>query len=334
MKIIGLVSILCAVGAVAAIPTQSLHFGSIAARANTTSLVGYLGVFFLGNDPNIYFYLSNGNDAISFSALNGGNPILVPTLGTGGVRDPSIVSAGGADSGKKWYITTWDASQRNGSLSIFIWESTDLINWGTERLVQVENDDAGMVWAPDAIWDANKGQYLVHWASRFYPANDTNHTGTSGADMIRYAYTSDFVTFSTPQTFIDYSPTSVIDLCILSLGNGSYARFMKNETATNVFMERSDSGLFGTWTRPGGATAIVRSSVEGPYAYMDNLVAGNVTLILDYFNGDGYHPFTSNDLNVDDWADANRTNFPVGLRHGSVLSVTQDQYDALSAMWG
>lgn len=54
--------------------------------------------------------------------------------------------------------TTWDASQRKGSLSIYIWESTDLINWGSERLVKVENDEAGMVWAPDAIWDASKGE--------------------------------------------------------------------------------------------------------------------------------------------------------------------------------
>lgn len=54
--------------------------------------------------------------------------------------------------------TTWDAAQRKGSLSIYIWESTDLINWGSERLVKVENDQAGMVWAPDAIWDASKGK--------------------------------------------------------------------------------------------------------------------------------------------------------------------------------
>lgn len=54
--------------------------------------------------------------------------------------------------------TTWDAAQRKGSLSIYIWESTDLINWGSERLIKVEDDEAGMVWAPDAIWDASKGE--------------------------------------------------------------------------------------------------------------------------------------------------------------------------------
>lgn len=72
------------------------------------SLVGYLGIFFLGNTPDVYFYLSTGNNAFSMKALNGGKPVLVPTLGTGGVRDPSIISGGGAEAGKKWYIVGTD----------------------------------------------------------------------------------------------------------------------------------------------------------------------------------------------------------------------------------
>ena len=72
------------------------------------SLVGYLGVFFLGSAPNVYFYLSNGNNAFSYKALKSGSPILDPTLGTGGVRDPSIVSGGGAEAGKKWHIVGTD----------------------------------------------------------------------------------------------------------------------------------------------------------------------------------------------------------------------------------
>lgn len=68
-----------------------------------------------------------------------------------------------------------------------MWESTDLIKWTSERLVQVEDKTAGMVWAPEAIWDANKGQYLVHWASKFYAASDTAHTGTPSNIKIRFA---------------------------------------------------------------------------------------------------------------------------------------------------
>lgn len=56
---------------------------------------------------------------------------------------------------------SWDSAQRNCSLCIYVWESTDLINWAPERLVKVENDNAGMVWAPDAIWDDEKGSLIL-----------------------------------------------------------------------------------------------------------------------------------------------------------------------------
>jgi sucrose-6-phosphate hydrolase SacC (GH32 family) len=128
---------------------------------------GYLGAFFLGADPYVYFYLSNGNNPISLKALNKDSPVIKPTKGTKGVRDPAIVQGGGAEAGKKWYIvgtdlnigsTTWDAAQRTGSRGIFVWESMDLVNWTNERLVVVEDATAGMVWAPEAIWDPTKGK--------------------------------------------------------------------------------------------------------------------------------------------------------------------------------
>jgi hypothetical protein len=79
----------------------------VAKRADP-NLAGYLGVFFLGADPYVYFYLSNGNNPLSFRALNRGQPIIRPTKGTGGVRDPTIVPGGGAEAGKKWYIIGTD----------------------------------------------------------------------------------------------------------------------------------------------------------------------------------------------------------------------------------
>ncbi|KAF4634961.1 hypothetical protein G7Y89_g3135 [Cudoniella acicularis] len=342
MRILNLLHAVLAAAIISALPTEPSSSTDLATRADT-SLVGYLGVFFLGSAPNIYFYLSDGNNAFSFKALKSGQPILKPTLGTGGVRDPAIINGAGDEAGKKWYIigtdldigkTTWDASQRKGSLGIFVWESTDMINLGSERLVKVEGDTAGMVWAPDAIWDPSKSQYLVHWASKFYSSSDTKHTGNPGASVMRYAHTSDFKSFTAPETYINESPSSIIDLDILKLGDNSFARFIKNETAKYVYMERSDTGLFGTWTRPGGANAMIHSGVEGPYAYMDNTVAGKVNLLLDYYGGDGYRPFTSTNLNANAWQDADRTNFPTNLRHGSVIALTKDKYDALKAKWG
>jgi len=80
---------------------------NLSSRADP-SLAGYLGAFFLGSDPYVYFYLSNGNNALSFKALNRGAPVMKPTKGTRGVRDPALVAGGGADAGRKWYIVGTD----------------------------------------------------------------------------------------------------------------------------------------------------------------------------------------------------------------------------------
>ncbi|KAK8069985.1 glycoside hydrolase family 43 protein [Apiospora phragmitis] len=311
----------------------------MAAKRADSRLAGYLGAFFLGADPYVYFYQSNGNDATSFRALNRGQPVIRPARGTGGVRDPAIVQGGGEEEGRKWYIvgtdlnigrTDWDAAQRAGSRGIFVWESTDLVNWSNERLVVVEDSTAGMVWAPEALWDASQVlsvRHQTHW--------------DPSSIRIRYAHTRDFRTFTAPQTYIDRSPTSIIDLNILPLytdaDNQQYVRFMKNETRKTVFMEYSTTGLFGNWTRAGGggSSGTIASQVEGPAAYRDNLVDGKVHVLLDFYGGDGYQPYESTgDLRDNRWVASNRSGFPSNLRHGSVLPVNQTSFDALSEKWG
>lgn len=95
-------------GLTVAKPLDVRDFGLQAEPRADSSLVGYLGAFFLGADPYVYFYRSDGNSPTSFKALNGGQPVLKPTKGTGGVRDPAIVQGGGAEAGKKWYIVGTD----------------------------------------------------------------------------------------------------------------------------------------------------------------------------------------------------------------------------------
>ncbi|TLS23954.1 hypothetical protein PpBr36_08599 [Pyricularia pennisetigena] len=313
--------------------------------ATDPSLVGYLGAFFLGNEPSVYFYLSNGNNALSFSPLNKGAAVIKPTKGTGGVRDPNIVSGGGREAGKKWYVigtdldiakTTWDLSQRNGSKGIFVWESTDLVNWNNERLVTVEDETAGMVWAPEAIWDPLKQQYMVHWASKFYQTSDPDHKGAPSSTVIRYAYTSDFVTFTQPKTYIDLSPKNVIDLAILPIpgSDTSFIRFMKDETLKTVFVDHGVDGLHGNFTREGGSDATIASGVEGPAPYWDNQVQGKAHVLLDHYGADGYRPYENagNATKNSGWFESDRTNFPKNLRHGSVLPITQELYDSLKKL--
>lgn len=89
-------------------PIDLQEFGLRAEPRADASLVGYLGAFFLGADPYVYLYQSNGNNPTSFRALNRGQPVLKPTKGTGGVRDPALVQGGGEEAGRKWYIVGTD----------------------------------------------------------------------------------------------------------------------------------------------------------------------------------------------------------------------------------
>lgn len=133
---------------------------------------------------------------------------------------------------------------RTGSRSIAIWESTDLVNWGTERLVQVSPATAGNTWAPEAIWNPATSSYFVFWASKIYAASDTGHTGASN-QRILYSTTTDFKTFTAAQTYREAldSPSSetglishltvdtgysVIDTTIVQDGSTFY-RFTKDE---------------------------------------------------------------------------------------------------------
>jgi len=172
-------------------------------------LKGYLFSYFTGegtaNGEQVYNALSNGNDALSWREINDGNPVLTSTLGTQGLRDPFIIRS---PEGDKFYqIATdlkiygngdWDASQRTGSKSIMVWESTDLVHWTDQRLVKVSPDTAGNTWAPEAFYDEGLGAYVVFWASKLYDATDPGHTGST-YNRVMYATTRDFWTFSEPK---------------------------------------------------------------------------------------------------------------------------------------
>jgi hypothetical protein len=158
---------------------QSLDFSDygIKLRAADPSLTGYLGAFFLGDKPSVYFYLSNGNDAVSFKALNRGQPVINPTKGTQGVRDPAIVAGGGAEAGKKWYIIGTD-------LHI---SKVNLLKRSEEKLLELTltTDVMGRSSTSRVAWHLRLGEYrpgqLDQRASGPSGGRDSRHgLGTRG----------------------------------------------------------------------------------------------------------------------------------------------------------
>lgn len=342
----------------AAFLPASVIANPIEARQATT-YAGYLISTFSDPNPKVQFYLSDGNSASKFFKLNKGVEVLTSTVGTKGVRDIFLTSN---PARNKWYILatgmidphsthvakraqltytedldinaagfSWDKATRTGSRGLVIWSSTDLTNWSASKLVTVEAPEAGMTWAPSAVYDSATAQFYVFWSSRLYSSTDTAHSGAATLDRIRYATTRDFVTFSAPKDYYAPSETPVIDQEFQYLGTpGHYARFIKNETVLSVFQENTTGGLFGKWTRVPG---YVRSGSpwEGPASFADNLVANKYHLLLD--NYVQYLPYEATNILSPTWVAGSTDGYPTGLKHGSVTPLTQAEYKKVLAKY-
>ena len=291
-------------------------------------------------------YFASSQDGMNWDDLNDNNPVLTSTMGEKGVRDPFIIRS---PEGDKFYLIAtdlkinggngWDAAQNSGSQSLMIWESTDLVNWSDQRMVEVSAKiDAGCTWAPEATYDAKTGEYVVYWASRT-PNKDTKQ-------RLYYAKTRDFYTFTEPKLYIDYDQSS-IDTTMIE-NNGTYYRFTKNEGgSTNelgaltktIFLEKSDSVL-GTFTQIKSDSLNSNQYVEGPTIFKLNQDDTNGTdkwcLLVDDFGGNGYYPLITNDLESGEFTkpDAGTYKMPSRARHGTPIRVTTEEYNAIMKAYG
>ena len=139
---------------------------------------GYLWTNFDASGGYEKIVFGYSEDGLIWSKLNkdeygNAQPILVNDAEGSdlGVRDPHIIRS--AEGDKYWILGTdlhaegggaggsgWD--QLNASQNIVVWESTDLVNWSEPKLVYAGFDNAGCVWAPEAIYDETTGDYLVY----------------------------------------------------------------------------------------------------------------------------------------------------------------------------
>lgn len=299
---------------------------------------GYLFVTFKGEQTplteQIYFVTSP--DGRNWTELNQGKPVLVSTIGTKGVRDPYLIRK---PDGKYVLIATdlnvhllnhvWKKAAQEGSQSIVIWESDDLVKWTEPRLAKIAAPDAGCTWAPEAVYDEQAGDYLVFWAS-------ANKSDDFKKFRIWAARTKDFKTFSDPFIYIE-RPYAVIDTSIVR-ENGTYYRFSKNEKDTLIFLETSKT-LTGEWTLVENFSLAKTKGYEGPECYPLTVAADGKPaqwcLVMDHFTkGEGYKPFVTDDLASGEFKPAPDFKFPYRLRHGAVMPLTKEEMAKLVTAYG
>ncbi|MEV0904970.1 family 43 glycosylhydrolase [Streptomyces hokutonensis] len=332
-----------------AVPPSTAHSG--APPVTHPQYAGYLFAYFTGegtaDGEQIRYALSRGNDPLHWRELNQGKPVLTSTIGEKGLRDPFVIRS---PKGDKFYLIatdlrmyqnssgSWDDVQRHGSKSVMIWESTDLVHWTDQRLVKVAPDNAGNTWAPEAYWDDSLGEYVVFWASKLYADDDPDHTGSTYNRMV-YATTKDFRTFSAPKVWDDPG-YSVIDSTVVKYKD-TYYRYTKDERDPSssspcskfITGEKSTSLTSTSYDFVSeciGSGAIERG--EGPTVFKSN-TEKKWYLFVDEYGLRGYVPFETTDLDSGEWTPSTDYQLPASPRHGTVLPVTQREYDRLLAAY-
>lgn len=329
------------------------------------STTAYLFAYFTGSeegetDEQIYFALSR--DGFHWRDLcENGHPVLVSNIGECGVRDPYLIRA--HDGG--FYLLATDLSifhrggwansspTVDGSDSIVVWKSDDLVHWSKPWLAPIASSipQCGMAWAPEAVWDDEHCQYMIYWTT-------DSPVGNLYGDIrnVFYSTTKDFVTFSDPVCWIDHDE-GCIDPTMLKADDGWWYRVTGEKDITvertkdpyapaissSVKLETENGP--NEWSYVGALRDIFHdehfsgSFLEGPELFRFNTkdikkVDGKEMkygLMCDrYKEGKGYLSFRIADLSrltEGSWELAEDANFgKLKKRHGSILPINEDEY--------
>lgn len=305
---------------------------------NMEELIGYLFVYFTGeSEVGEQVYFSVSEDGLHWNDLNNFNPVLISSIGEKGVRDPFVIRS--ADGEKYYIIATdlriatgkgWHKAQYEGSRSIVIWESTDLVNWSEERSVEVGVPGAGCVWAPEVIYDSKTDDYMVFWASMVKDEGEIE-----AKQKIYCAKTKDFRTFSKTEKYIERE-NHVIDTTIVE-EDGYYYRISKDESTKNIKIDKGTDLMHGPYTPVTTPQLEHLYGVEGPAAFQLNGGTEWCLMVDQFATNGGYLPLITSDLSSGEFEILDRSKYDMGKnikRHGSVLRLTKKEYQSLNDAFG
>lgn len=299
---------------------------------NEKDYSAYLFVYFTGNkveEEAVRFAVSN--DGYNFFTLNRNNPVIDSKIisSTGGVRDPHILRSG---DGKSFYMVLTDMTSSKGwdsNRAMVLLKSSDLINWSS-NVVNIQKkypqqDDLKRVWAPQTIFDAQAGKYMIYWSMKH----------GNGPDIIYYAYANaDFTDLEgePKQLFFPESGKSCIDGDIV-LKDSVYHLFYKTEGHGNgIRLATSRSLTSGEWNEHEGYKQQTTESVEGSGVFKLNN-SDSFILMYDVYMKGKYQFTQSADLQNFSVIDHD-VNMDFHPRHGTVISITRSELKRLFLKWG
>lgn len=269
-------------------------------------------------------HLALSEDGRRWTPLNGNRPWLKPEQPGMLMRDPFLVR--GPDG--MWHLLWtwgWTRQETGGALKIGYASSRDLITWSPQRAIAVLPDEptARNAWAPEAAWDAERGEWIVFWSTTIpgrFP--DTEGTGDGGYNHRLYAMTTrDWATFSPARLWFDPG-YNVIDTTLVRDGK-RWLMVFKDERKTplqkRLRLATADSPR-GPWrnvTEP-----FTPAWVEGPSVVK---IGDEWWIYFDHYT----KPRHYGALRTRDWSRfedvTGQVSFPEDHRHGTVVRITEPE---------
>lgn len=305
----------------------------------------YVFCYFTGNEVDQQtIHLAVSSDGYKFEALNNNEAIIEQTQGTGCVRDPYII--GGVDENGKdcYFIIATDMNALDGwtsNHSLITWRSYDLINWTDETVIDIRQfegfENCNRAWAPQAIWDDSVGMYMVYWATSTIENDCAGHY---------YAYTKDFKTFETepqvlfgrwnevdPETGETRNVQCIDGDIIYNENDGYYYLFFKEDLTQKIAYVKSEN-LTGPYNTDYTICSLNWWGVEGSSMY--NITGTDAwVMIMDEYSEGTF--FAQQTTDFENWRQVRRSSYALDQlspRHGSVVAISEDEYNALIDAYG
>jgi len=299
-----------------------LFFNSLLSVAEKDTV--FLFSYFKGNGED-GLHLAYSRDGLNYIALNKDKSFLKPEVGESKLmRDPCIIKT---DDGTFHMVWTTGWTERGIGYA----SSNDLINWSEQKYLKVMDNEptARNCWAPEIFYDKKIGQFLIIWSTTIpgrFP--DTEKAGSTAYNHRIYSVTTrDFITFSDTRLFYN-GGFNVIDASVIENGD-SYLMFVKDETSDpaqkNIRFTTSDN-LYGPYSAPSESiTGMYWAEGPSPVKINDSWL-----VFFDIYLEKRMGAVISKDLIT--WEDiSEQITFPEGVRHGTILLITEDILNVLKS---
>lgn len=283
----------------------------------------YLFAYFNDNTPEgeqIRFAVSrNGYD---YTPLNNGERVvdLDNYSRWKCVRDPHILRG---EDGHSFYMVATDMKSSEGWSSndgIVMMKSKDLVNWSAAPVDfptvfpdLFTRDGLTRVWAPQTIWDAEAGKYMVYYSLEF----DHNFL------TIYYSYANDdFTSLSAPEKLVDFQ------------GGHIDADIVEKDGVFHMFLagicKSTAPSLKGPWSQPDRRKRYQMDgkAAEGPGVFKLN--DSDEWILMYDCHKDGCYQFCkSTDLENFTLVAERVRDASFSPRHGTVIGITEKELESL-----